>query len=97
MSDHIAQAIRTRADAKFAAQVREQRKHAERARTARKHEGEEHLRACRAMQWRTRFAAVERKLVEVKGCLRYSPQDPALRAECETLEKMYAELLAEQP
>lgn len=87
--------IQVAANAKFAAQVRAQREHAERVRAARRREGEEHQRACRAVQWRTRFAAVERKLVEVKGYLRYSPQDPVLRREAETLEAMYKELLEE--
>lgn len=89
--------IQAQANRRFAAQAQAQRKHEEKVQAARRREGEEHLRACRAIQWRTRLAAVERKLVEVKGYLRYSPQDPALRTECKTLEKMYAELLSEQP
>lgn len=89
--------IQAQANRRFAAQVRAQRKHEEAVWAARKHAGEEHRRACRAIQWRTRFAAVERKLVECKGALRYAPQDAGLRTECETLERMYADLLQEQP
>lgn len=88
--------IQAAANAKFAAQVRAQREHAERVRAARRIEGESHQKAVRAVQWRTRLMQVERKLVEVKGYLRYSPQDPALRREAETLETMYKELL-DQP
>lgn len=87
--------IQEQANRRFAVQVRAQRDHAKRVRAERRREGEEHRRACRAIQWRTRLAAVERKLVEVKGMLRYCPQDAGLRAECATLEQMYAELLAE--
>jgi len=93
MSDNIQE----QANRRFAAQVRAQRQQDEKVRAARRREGEEHRRACRAIQWRTRIAAVERKLVEVKGLLRYSPQDAGLRAECELLERMYADLLQEQP
>jgi len=89
--------IQAQANRRFAAQVRAQRQREEVVRAARKREGASHRRACRAIQWRPRIAAGERKLVEVKGLLRYSPQDAGLRTECETLEKMYAELLSEQP
>lgn len=87
--------IQAAANAKFAAQVRAQRQQEEVVQAARRGKGEEHRRACRAIQWRTRIAAVERKLIEVKVYLRYSPQDPALRREAEMLEAMYKELLEE--
>jgi|GEM_PF-2333495 hypothetical protein len=48
-------------------------------------------------QWHTRLSLTERKLAQVKNDLRYNPQSEYLRAECEKLEKMYADLLAEKP
>ena len=51
--------------------------------------------AVQATQWRTRFIVVERKLIQVRACLPYDPQDTELRREAETLEAIYKELLAE--
>jgi len=53
------------------------------------------IRAVRAVQWRTRFMACERKLIELKNYLRYKPQDADLRRETEAVEQMYKGLLDE--
>ena len=53
--------------------------------------------AIRAVQWRTRFNTVERKLLQVRAYLRYLPQDLDLRKECETLETICKALLEEAP
>ncbi len=85
------------ANSKFAAQVRAQQAHAERGRAEQAKANEEHVQRVRAVQRRTRIAAVEQKLAAVKGYLRYSPQDPALIEEEALLSEMYADLLSEQP
>ena len=84
-----------RANAKFAAQLIAQNEQEKRGRAARRAKEEDRMRACRAVQWRTRFNAVERKLIELKNYLRYNPQDANLRQECETVEQMYKQLLDE--
>ena len=48
------------------------------------------------MQWRSRPGLTQRKLAQVKNKLRYDPQNEYLREECEKIEKMHADLLAEK-
>jgi len=96
MIDHAMKNIRQRANARFAAQVRAQNEQEQRRRVAHQAAEAERMKGVRAVQWRTRFNAVERKLIEVRNYLRYNPSDEALRAECAALEQMYRALLDEQ-
>lgn len=53
------------------------------------------MKAVRTVQWRTRFGACERKLIELKNYLRYCPNDVDACREAEAVEQMYKELLNE--
>jgi hypothetical protein len=79
------------ANRRFLAQVQRQQQ----ASVIKRVEQEARMREVRAVQWRSRLTAVERKLREVRALLRELPQDAELRRECETLEATYKALLEE--
>jgi len=91
----MAKTIQQWANARFAAQLKAQNEQERLGRIARRAENADRMKAVRAVQWRTRFNAVERKLIELRTYLRYNPQDPKLREECEVVEQMYKGLLEE--
>lgn len=87
--------VQARANARYAAQVRAQQDQERRGRAARAAAEENRMKAVRAVQWRTRFRAVEKKLIEIRTYLLYNPKDPSLRREADELETMYWALLDE--
>ena len=87
--------LQQQANIRFAARIKAQNEREKRGLTARRTAEADRMKAVRAVQWRTRFNAVERKLIELKNYLRYNPQDSDLRQECETIEQMYKMLLDE--
>jgi hypothetical protein len=75
------------------ATARAQYEQEQQGKAQRKTEAEEHVAACRAVQFRTRLSALERKLFSLRAYLRYQPQDTAARAEAEQLQAMYSAML----
>ena len=76
---------------RLATQARCQAAEEQRGKAQRK--AEEHVAACRAVQFRTRLSLLERRLFQLRAILRYQPQDEQLRAEAEQLEGLYRQML----
>jgi hypothetical protein len=75
------------------ATARAQYEQEQQGKAQRKTEALDHLAGCRAIQFRTRLAAIERKLFSLRAHLRYWPQDTEARAEAEQLQAMYSAML----
>lgn len=95
MPDIVMRQIQANANARYANRVKAQERAELLGRKRRAAAYADEQKAVRAVQWRTRFSAVERKLMQVKTYLRYNPQSESLRREAEELEAMYRSLLAE--
>ncbi len=78
-------------------QARRQAAEEQRGRVLRVEAQAEHAKACRAISWRTRFAACERVLLRLRAELDQLPNDAGLKEEVRTAEAEYARLLAESP
>ncbi len=95
MIDHEMKIIEQQTNARFVKQVKAQNEMERRSLAARRAAEADRMKAVKAVQWRTRFNAVERKLIELRNYLRHDPENADLRREAEAIEQMYKELLNE--